>query len=821
MQTDYHAFALVPRRTLGRCKRLKLALLTACILAMPAASPFAEEARKEPIALAGRIVAVGIPGAGAVAPVGFFHPGGPFHDNAAFAAFTQPGRILDRRRVLVAGSSNFGAPRARTDEAEGSVLSFDPDGPTIVVPAAFAAAGNQASAADGRVQLFTAQSPAFLNSVRTPGAASADFPTVSNPLGISINNAFGRLWFSNTPTDAQGIGTESIADPTGEPLANAPSKLLGGVFAGEMTNRSPQLVTGGLKQGAVATALIGMSPDGSKRAVFAVLTTDGALAQAHTEFALDGLAPAGTIRPIPVPLVSDAERARITRAGMVFNWVPERILFITDPQRNAVVALTLTSDDKVFRVRDNRTFTPPGLDVPVDLAPAVPETANPGFASNTTLAGNADFYVVNRGNGTIARMRQDGTIVAVRGVALPDGARVGAGRLNGITVSSDAQKIWVTVSGAVAGYPDAPGALLELPAFGPERASLPDAIQFASADPAAGGIDPVGRGARLFHAEFTPRDGLGPLYNARSCVECHQSPTAGGMGLKSLAMVQRVGRFDGGSFDPLIGRGGPVARAHTIAELGVPCDLPRGPPAAANLISVRNAASLYGLGPIDRIPDTVIMAGAVARGSVKGRPNIVLGDDGLERVGRFGWKADVAGLEQFVAEAFRNELGITSPLAPTDLVAGGANCGKPGATLDRAAIRAVSAYLTTLPPPSSGRAPDAQGADKFAAIGCAACHTPALAADTIDVPLYSDLLLHDMGPALDDGVVQNNARGRDWRTTPLWGLATRGRFLHDGRAHTVAEAILAHDGEAAASAKAFRQLNVEARRSLITFLSSL
>src|SRR5262245_41498443 len=84
MQTDYQA--LVPPRTLGRCTRLKLALLTACILAMPAASPFAEEARKEPIALTGRIVAVGIPGAGAVAPVGFFHPGGPFRGNTAFLA---------------------------------------------------------------------------------------------------------------------------------------------------------------------------------------------------------------------------------------------------------------------------------------------------------------------------------------------------------------------------------------------------------------------------------------------------------------------------------------------------------------------------------------------------------------------------------------------------------------------------------------------------------------------------------------------------------------------------------------------------------------
>ena len=90
---------------------------------------------------------------------------------------------------------------------------------------------------------------------------------------------------------------------------------------------------------------------------------------------------------------------------MIFNWVPERILYITDPQRNAIVALTLTSDEKIFRVRDNRTFTPPELNVPVDLAPVVSEIANPGFASNTTLAGNSDIYVLNRGNGTLVRMR--------------------------------------------------------------------------------------------------------------------------------------------------------------------------------------------------------------------------------------------------------------------------------------------------------------------------------------------------------------------------------------------------------------------------------
>ncbi len=222
---------------------------------------------------------------------------------------------------------------------------------------------------------------------------------------------------------AQQIGTESIVDPTGEPLNNAPSKLLGGVFAGSITNRSPQLAPGALSSGGVASALLGMSPDGSKRAVFAVLTADGSLAQAHTEFALDGSGAARDHHADRSPGTCGRYATMMTRAGMIFNWVPERILYITDPQRNAVVALTLTSDEKIFRIRDNRTFTPPELNVPVDLAPVVSEIANPGFASNTTLAGNSDIYVLNRGNGTIVRMRQDGTVVATRKIALEMGER--------------------------------------------------------------------------------------------------------------------------------------------------------------------------------------------------------------------------------------------------------------------------------------------------------------------------------------------------------------------------------------------------------------
>jgi mono/diheme cytochrome c family protein len=779
-------------------------------------SLFAQQTSELP-ALTARVVAVGIAGAGAVAPVGTFHPGGPIHDKPEFVAFTQPGRILDAKRVLVASSSNFGAPRAHRDVAEGSILSIDPDGVTVVVPAGFARAGGQASALDGRVRLFTAQSPPFLNSVTSPNAASASQPSVSNPLGISINNAFGRLWFASAPKGAQGVGLDSIIDPGGMPLAGAPSKLGGGVFAGDITNRPQQIVPGDLHAPAIANAFVGMSPDGSKRAVFVVLTADGALVQAHAEFAIDGLAPAKTIMPIALPAAADADRARITRTGMIFNWVPDRTLFITEPERNAITALTLGNDDKVFRLKNKRTFTAPELSTPVDLTPVVPEIANPGFAGNTTLAGNSDFFVANRGNGTVVRMRQDGTVVAVRRIMLPNHEALGANQINGIAVSPDAQRIWVTVSGAIPSHPNAPGALLEVRAFGSARAHAP-------ARPTSGtaaSTELVRQGAKLFLADFTPEQGLGPLFNRRSCVLCHGSPATGGMGWDGLGLVHRVGRFAGGSFDPLLGAGGPVAREHSIAEFGIACDLVAGPPATANLISLRNAPPLYGLGLIDAIPDAVIRAETIN----KGRANIVRDALGKERIGRFGWKAGTATLEQFVGEAFRNELGITNPIAPTDLVPPSSGCGgQASAKLDDdgTVVRAVTAYIGALPPPSSKVGPQhREGQLLFSTIGCATCHTPTLSANGVDVALYSDLLLHDLGPAMDDRVVQGDATGKDWRTTPLWGLGLRSRFLHDGRATNVPDAILAHDGEAAVASKAFRQLTGHEQASIIAFLLAL
>ena len=356
-------------------------------------------------------------------------------------------------------------------------------------------------------------------------------------------------------------------------------------------------------------------------------------------------------------------------------------------------------------------------------------------------------------------------------------------------------------------------------------AAHPDVrVQPAYVSQAAEPAELVKQGAKLFLEDFTPEQGLGPLFNQRSCVACHGNPTAGGMGWDGLGIVYRVGRFENGAFDPLDGAGGPVARNHSIAELGVACNLVAGPPSVANLISVRNAPPLYGLGLIDRIPDGVIRAGAASSAS-KGRLNIVRDALGNERVGRFGWKADTATLEQFVGEAFRNELGITNPIAPTDLVPPGSGCaGRTSEKLEDngSVVRAVTAYIGSMRPPASKVGPQHRaGQLLFSTIGCAACHTPTLSSGGVDIPLYSDLLLHDLGPAMDDRVVQGGATGKDWRTAPLWGLGMRARLLHDGRATNVPDAILAHDGEAAAATDAFRQLTWHERASLLAFLLAL
>jgi hypothetical protein len=299
-----------------------------------------------------------------------------------------------------------------------------------------------------------------------PQAVTGALAPVAAPRGISLNNAFGRPWFANAPAGLHGAGVESVVDPDGRPLAGAPHQAAGGVFTGSQVNRQPQQVPGALTAGAVGNALLGKAPDGSGRAVFAVALADGSLVQVHVERGVDGLAPAGTIGALSDAADGTGRTPPVTRVGIAFNWVPDRLLYVTDPMHNAVAALTLVDDGSIFRLQRVVHLVNTDLHVPIDVAPAVPEIANPGFASNTTLAGGSDLYVANRGNGTIVRLRQDGTVVAVRQVAVPGLGPLGAERLNGIAVSPDATRLWVTVSGALPEFPQADGSVIELPAFG-------------------------------------------------------------------------------------------------------------------------------------------------------------------------------------------------------------------------------------------------------------------------------------------------------------------------------------------------------------------
>jgi uncharacterized integral membrane protein (TIGR00698 family) len=412
--------------------------------------------------LAGRVLATDIPGAGALSPVGKFHPGGPMHDKRDFAAHTERGEMLDPTRLLVASNSNFGAPAARADWAPGAVLSIATDARApLKVPSEFASSGRQESTLGGAVKLYAAQAPAFLNRFPNPSADTGSMPGVSNPLGISVNNAFGRPWIANAPgAGAAGIGADSVLDPDGRPLSEAPSKRAGGVFAGTLTNRDDQRQAGDLETAAVGNAFLGASPDASGRAVFAVATADGGIAQVHVEDGVDGLAPAGTL----APLAGSTSRAP-TRVGMVFNWVPDRFLYVSDPGNDAILQMRLDDDFHTFKVAETRRLQSDQLSEPIDIAPAVPEVANPAFSSNTTLAGGADLYVANRGAGTIVRLRQDGRIRAIARIRVPGIGVVGAGRLNGIAVSADARKIWVSLTASDGDD----GSVIEIPAFGAPR----------------------------------------------------------------------------------------------------------------------------------------------------------------------------------------------------------------------------------------------------------------------------------------------------------------------------------------------------------------
>ncbi len=308
------------------------------------------------------------------------------------------------------------------------------------------------------------------------------------------------------------------------------------------------------------------------------------------------------------------------------------------------------------------------------------------------------------------------------------------------------------------------------------------------------------QGKAVFSHDFTAGTGLGPFFNNTSCAQCHEDPVTGGAGVFNQADVdveRHASAGDQPSCDELNTRGGPVFREQTTGLA-----LPPIPADAAVHVGLRATPMLFGFGLIEAIPDKAIEANEGRAGGRAARlPS--------GRLGRFGRKATDADLPTFVTGAFATEQGVDVPseLSPADR----------DATVD---------FIRFLAPPAPLRG-DPEGQELFHRLGCAECHVPSFATqspikvlDRRVVYLYSDLLLHDMGPALAD-LCKGVAGRAEFRTEPLMGLRARSRFLHDGRALTLESAIAAHGGQGAAAAEAFSDLSRQDRDALVRFLKSL
>jgi CxxC motif-containing protein (DUF1111 family) len=349
-------------------------------------------------------------------------------------------------------------------------------------------------------------------------------------------------------------------------------------------------------------------------------------------------------------------------------------------------------------------------------------------------------------------------------------------------------------------------------------------------------LDLFNAGLEEFSATEDPDEGLGPVFNANGCGTCHNVPAIGGPG---TFKVTRFGRTnDDGSFDPLAELGGSLRQDHGIGELGVCGQQAEVTPDQANTHANRRTTALWGFGLLAAVPDDQLrLVAQLEPAAIRGIPNEVTDvDTGEQRVGRFGWKAQVATLRTFAGDAYVNEMGITNPLFPTENCPQGdcnalIECDQvPDPEDDGTDMQKFADFMQFLAPPARGNQNIATtlGNVAFIAIGCAGCHTPTLFTGSSDVAAidhqtihpYSDFLLHDMG-ALGDGITQGAATGRLMKTPPLWGTAANPFFLHDGRAASLDEAIRAHDGQGRGARNRYVALDGFTRALVLAFLNSL
>jgi CxxC motif-containing protein (DUF1111 family) len=363
-----------------------------------------------------------------------------------------------------------------------------------------------------------------------------------------------------------------------------------------------------------------------------------------------------------------------------------------------------------------------------------------------------------------------------------------------------------------------------------------------------------------FSRRFGTSEGLGPVFVASSCESCH---VGDGKGHPSFNLT-RFGRATAAGFDPMRSAGGPQVQNRAILKY-----IAEVVPPGVTGVAQFTAPSVTGLGLLEAVEDATLLALAdpddADGDGISGRVQLIAESEFIAEVarlellleagepgrnlpingryiGRFGKKASAINLLHQAVTAYREDMGLTTDLIPEDpinpQVGNFAGDDVPDPEIPSSTVSNVVFYLKTLrPPPQRGAdSPDVlAGEAVFAEAGCARCHAPSLttgpsriaALDRVEFYPYTDLLLHDMGPELDDGYTEGIALTSEWRTAPLWGIGLAERaqggsafYLHDGRARSLREAIELHGGEGSASRTAFRALAASDQELLLAFLRS-
>ena len=338
-------------------------------------------------------------------------------------------------------------------------------------------------------------------------------------------------------------------------------------------------------------------------------------------------------------------------------------------------------------------------------------------------------------------------------------------------------------------------------------------------------LDKWKRGRAIFDKPFHRSDGLGtPEMNADSCRACHQDPAIGGAGGLELN-VSRFGSDNGGAgpFTNLPGGQGLSKLRPPYVEGREEYD-----DRAADVFEQRQTPSLFGAGLVDGISLAEIVSNAdpldLDGDGIRGTARMIDTGTGSPEVGRYGWKAQVPRLADFIKDAMGGECGITTPDDGRGFALVSDSDAVSDPELSPAQFDDVSFFLQNLAAPQRVGSTDSAvliGETLFETVGCAKCHIPELQGENGPVPLYSDLLCHQIMSPTYRGMSEPNAGSGVFKTPPLWGAHATAPYMHDGRSETIGDAVRKHAGEAAGVIAAYQLLSTEEREAITLFVLDL